>query len=98
MLSCDYNGWADVPEDEREGVDAFELTHSVLRVQIRPLPLPVRKVQVVGGDLETQARSSAGLRPAGLVHESSDDHLGGRLPVRWWDSGAVDCGLIPSGR
>jgi hypothetical protein len=45
MLSCDYNGWADVPEDEREGVDAFELTHSVLRVQIRPLPLPARKVE-----------------------------------------------------
>ena len=45
MLSCDYNGWADVPEDEREGVDAFELTRSVLRVQIRPLALPVRKVE-----------------------------------------------------
>jgi hypothetical protein len=45
MLSCDYNGWADVPEDEREGVDAFELTHSVPRVQIRPLPLPARKVE-----------------------------------------------------
>ena len=24
MFSCDYNGWADVPEDEREGIDAFE--------------------------------------------------------------------------
>ena len=24
MFSCDYNGWADVPEEEREGVDAFE--------------------------------------------------------------------------
>jgi hypothetical protein len=46
MLSCDYNGWADVPEDEREGVEAFELTHSMLRVQIsRPLPLPARKVE-----------------------------------------------------
>lgn len=24
VFSCDYNGWADVPEEEREGVDAFE--------------------------------------------------------------------------
>lgn len=24
MFSCDYNGWADVPEEEREGLDAFE--------------------------------------------------------------------------
>ena len=24
MLSCDYNGWADVPEEEREAMDVFE--------------------------------------------------------------------------
>jgi hypothetical protein len=24
VFSCDYNGWADVPEEEREGMDAFE--------------------------------------------------------------------------
>jgi hypothetical protein len=24
MLSCDYNGWNDVPEDEREELDAYE--------------------------------------------------------------------------
>ena len=24
VISCDYNGWADVPEEEREGLDAFE--------------------------------------------------------------------------
>jgi hypothetical protein len=24
VFSCDYNGWADVPEEEREGIDAFE--------------------------------------------------------------------------
>lgn len=24
MLSCDYNGWADVPEEEREAVDVYE--------------------------------------------------------------------------
>ena len=46
MLSCDYNGWADVPEEEREGVEAFELTHLVLRVRIsKPLPLPAPKVE-----------------------------------------------------
>jgi hypothetical protein len=26
VFSCDYNGWADVPEEEREGIDAFEAT------------------------------------------------------------------------
>jgi hypothetical protein len=29
MLSCDYNGWADVPEEEREAIDAFEAIQSV---------------------------------------------------------------------
>jgi hypothetical protein len=24
MISCDYNGWTDLPEDEREGIDTFE--------------------------------------------------------------------------
>lgn len=24
MFSCDYNGWADVPEEEREGLAAFD--------------------------------------------------------------------------
>lgn len=24
MFGCDYNGWQDVPEEEREGMDAFE--------------------------------------------------------------------------
>ena len=23
MLSCDYNGWTDAPEDEREGLDLY---------------------------------------------------------------------------
>ena len=26
MFSCNYNGWADVPEEEREGIDVFEAT------------------------------------------------------------------------
>jgi hypothetical protein len=25
MLSCDYNGWNDAPEDEREALDGLEL-------------------------------------------------------------------------
>jgi hypothetical protein len=25
VFSCDYNGWADVPEEEREAIDAFEV-------------------------------------------------------------------------
>jgi hypothetical protein len=24
VFSCDYNGWADVPEEEREGIEVFE--------------------------------------------------------------------------
>jgi hypothetical protein len=28
VFSCDYNGWANVPEEEREGIDAFEAAGS----------------------------------------------------------------------
>ena len=27
MFSCDYNGWADVPEEEREAIDVYEASH-----------------------------------------------------------------------
>jgi hypothetical protein len=37
VLSCDYNGWADVPEEEREAVETFE---ALLLVQRPPFPLP----------------------------------------------------------
>lgn len=49
MISCNYNGWADVPEEEREAMDAFEASRSVRPVipAIRPpltiLYLPKRK-------------------------------------------------------
>jgi hypothetical protein len=33
VFSCDYNGWADVPEEEREGIDAFEAA-----LQAPPVP------------------------------------------------------------
>jgi hypothetical protein len=31
MIVCDYNGWADAPEDEREALEALELA---------PVPAP----------------------------------------------------------
>jgi hypothetical protein len=38
MFSCDYNGWADVPEEEREAIDAYELE------QTGPAVLPAPKL------------------------------------------------------
>jgi hypothetical protein len=49
MFSCDYNGWADVPEEEREAIEAFEAALRVQRISAilpsivrdpRALPLP----------------------------------------------------------
>jgi hypothetical protein len=28
MFSCDYNGWADVPEEEREALDVYQIDNS----------------------------------------------------------------------
>jgi hypothetical protein len=39
VFSCDYNGWADVPEEEREGLDAFEAT----RMPPARALLPIRR-------------------------------------------------------
>jgi hypothetical protein len=39
MFSCDYNGWADVREEEREGIEAFEAA--------LPRPLPSTPVLVM---------------------------------------------------
>jgi hypothetical protein len=39
VFSCDYNGWADVPEEEREAIEAFE---SVSQVPAIPAPSLVR--------------------------------------------------------
>jgi hypothetical protein len=41
VFSCDYNGWADVPEEEREGMDAFEAGCLPPRAAL-PSPIPVR--------------------------------------------------------
>jgi hypothetical protein len=42
VFSCDYNGWADVPEEEREGIEAYESAREI--VPFPPLPLPPRSV------------------------------------------------------
>ncbi|HET6778541.1 MAG TPA: hypothetical protein VFH26_06610 [Gemmatimonadales bacterium] len=47
MLSCDYNGWTDLPEEEREAVEAFESAAAALAepppplVILAQLPAPV---------------------------------------------------------
>jgi hypothetical protein len=38
VFSCDYNGWADVPEEQREALDVFEAT---LRSDLTPRIFPV---------------------------------------------------------
>ena len=39
VLSCDYNGWADVPEDEREAIAAFESACEGSANQLPPIGL-----------------------------------------------------------
>ncbi len=34
MFSCDYNGWTDMPEAEREGLEAFELAQEPLTARV----------------------------------------------------------------
>jgi hypothetical protein len=33
-MSCDYNGWNDAPEGEREALDAYEATAEKARVAV----------------------------------------------------------------
>jgi hypothetical protein len=42
VFSCDYNGWADVPEEEREGIDAFEAAGPATVKRAIQRLLPVR--------------------------------------------------------
>jgi hypothetical protein len=35
VFSCNYNGWADVPEAEREGIDAFEAARVPARTAVK---------------------------------------------------------------
>jgi hypothetical protein len=48
MFSCDYNGWADVPEEEREAIEAFEAAQAVPSSPVS-LPLPVKPLRVNTG-------------------------------------------------
>jgi hypothetical protein len=41
MFSCDYNGWADVPEDEREALEVFEAGPWIQRTFTPPLATPL---------------------------------------------------------
>ena len=45
MFSCDYNGWADVPEEEREAIEVFEAAHSGPSISLS-LPLPIKPLRV----------------------------------------------------
>jgi hypothetical protein len=52
VFSCDYNGWSDVPEDEREGIDAFEAAPAPPRAALKvtlaltqSLPAPRARLQ-----------------------------------------------------
>jgi hypothetical protein len=38
VFSCNYNGWADVPEEEREGIDAFEAAPVPARAVVKVTP------------------------------------------------------------
>jgi hypothetical protein len=45
VFSCDYNGWADVPEEEREGIDAFEGARPASATTTTTPPIVVRAFQ-----------------------------------------------------
>jgi hypothetical protein len=41
VFSCDYNGWADMPEAEREAIEALELGHLPAgQAPLREIPPP----------------------------------------------------------
>ena len=49
MFSCDYNGWADVPEEEREAFDAFEVEKNAPAV-LRSGELAFKPLRLSGQD------------------------------------------------
>ena len=68
VFSCDYNGWADVPEEEREGIDAFEAAGPPNAVAITTPPmaehairqlLPVRWTEARNWELGDGSRRAA---------------------------------------
>ena len=46
MFSCDYNGWSDVPEDEREAIDAFEVEKATAAVLVYAPALRSKPLQL----------------------------------------------------
>jgi hypothetical protein len=46
MFSCDYNGWADMREEEREAIDVFETTEAaaIRAVLVFTMEAPVMQV------------------------------------------------------
>lgn len=63
MFSCDYNGWADVREEEREALEVFESARS----------MPLTQLVVSMGSYAEGARSGA-TRLAGFSSSSSGSH------------------------
>ncbi|HEV2083678.1 MAG TPA: hypothetical protein VGR09_01235 [Gemmatimonadales bacterium] len=59
MFSCDYNGWADVPEEEREGIDAFEAAGPPIAEQAMQRLLPVRWKEARSWEPGTGSRRAA---------------------------------------
>jgi hypothetical protein len=49
VLSCDYNGWNDTPEDEREALDVYEAAAEKARVAVASRGCPP-----AGGSIPTE--------------------------------------------
>jgi hypothetical protein len=56
VFSCDYNGWADVPEEEREGLDSFEAARLLPPRAL--LPAPVIRVPIASIPVITHRRAA----------------------------------------
>jgi hypothetical protein len=59
VFSCDYNGWADVPEEEREGIDAFEAAGAPIVEHPTQRLLPVRRKEARSWEPGTGSRRAA---------------------------------------
>lgn len=55
MFSCNYNGWADVPEEEREGIDAFEAAPVSARAVVKVTPALAQSVPASGALIQRKA-------------------------------------------
>jgi hypothetical protein len=55
VFSCDYNGWADVPEEEREGIDAFEAAPVLPRAAVKVTLALARSLAASPASLQRKA-------------------------------------------